>query len=183
MGARYRVIANIMINISNTEQDLYTAIRTWLLSLLPTTWEVIQGQGNLVPLPLNPCVVMTSAGFTRLVTNIDALDTTGLVNNIAPQFNYKIQLDFYGLGSSEYSAVVASMLRDQDTPAQFPSYIQPLYGDDPMQIPLITGEDNYLERWKLSACFQFNPVMQNSTQSANVVVNTGAIPVDIFYPA
>ena len=169
-----------MITISNNEQDLYTAIRTWLLSILPTTWEVVQGQNNYVSLPVNPCVVMTSAGADRLMTNTDNLDSTGLINSISTQIQYKIQLDFYGAGSAEYSMIVSTMMRDMDTPAQFPAYIQPLYADDVMQIPLVTGGENYLERWKLTAYFDFNPVMQLATQSANAV-NVGIIPVDIFY--
>lgn len=170
------------ITITNTETDLYTAIRTWLLgTILPSPWEVIQGQQNLAVLPVNPCVVMTSAGYNRLATNIDVLDVTGLISNINVQYEYKIQLDFYGAGSSEYSAIVAGMMRDQDTPALLPAYCQPLFADDPMQIPLITGGSSYLERWKVLAHFQFNPTLANATQSANVVVNSAAIPVDIFY--
>jgi len=180
MGASNRRYT--MITISNTEQDLFTAIRAWLLTIVPGTWEVVQGQDNLVSMPASQFVVMTSAGLDRLATNIDVLDQTGLINNIANQFRYKIQLDFYGIGSSEYAAITSTLLRDQDTPDQFPNYIKPLYGDDLMQIPLVTAGSNYLERWKLTSYFQFNPVITNGTQSANVV-NSGLVPVDIFFNA
>ena len=171
-----------MITINYTEQDIYTALRAWLLSVLPTGWEVIQGQENLVPMPIGQFVLMTSNGYERLATNVDKLDNTGLINSINTQFHYKIQLDFYGAGSSEYSAVVSSLFRDIDTPAEFPDYLKPLYADVAMQIPLITAGDNYLERWMVLSHLQFNPTMTKVVQSANALEAT-VIPVDVIYPA
>lgn len=181
MGQSNSVITN-MITVSNTEQDVYTAIRTWLLTIVPAGWEIIQGQQNLVPMPIGQFILMTTSGSERLSTNIDKLDSLGSTTNIASQFKYKMQLDFYGDGSSEYSAAVVELLRDYDTPAQFPDWLKPLYGDELMQIPLITGGGNFLERWRLTAYFQFNPTISNSTQSANAL-KAKIVPVDIFYKA
>jgi len=171
-----------MITVSNNETDLYTAIRTWLLTIVPSSWEVVQGQDNLVSMPSGSFVTMTSASIKRLVTNIDNLDSTGLISNKLTQTTYGIQLDFYGQDAATYAAATLSLLRDEDTPAQFPAYVVPLYGDEIMQLPLITGEEQYDERWKLTAFFQFNPVVSVGTQSATSV-NVGLVPVDIFYKA
>ena len=60
-----------MTTISILENDIFTALRTFILSVLPSGTEVIQGQDNLVSMPTSSgFVTMTPAGLKRLNTNI-----------------------------------------------------------------------------------------------------------------
>jgi hypothetical protein len=61
---------------------------------------------------------------------------------------------------------VQVMFRDQYATDLLPVNIQPLYADDPMQIPLINGEGQYEQRWKLTAVLQYNPIIAAAQQSA-----------------
>lgn len=62
-----------MINLSLTEDQAFTAIRTFLLAVLAPGTEVIQAQTNRVPEPFGTdFVVMTKSMRERLETNIDS---------------------------------------------------------------------------------------------------------------
>jgi len=52
-----------------------------------------------------------------------------------------------------------------------------LYADDPVQIPLIDGESQYEQRWKLVATLQYNPVL-TTTQQSMLAVDIGLAPID-----
>jgi hypothetical protein len=57
----------------------------------------------------------------------------------------------------------------------------PLYTDDARMVPLVTGEEQYLERYVLTAVLQTNPVTTVSQQFADTA-NVGLINVDSTYP-
>jgi hypothetical protein len=60
------------VSISPTQSEVQTALRSFLLSILPDGTEVIEGQDNDVAEPIGPdFVVMTPILRNRLSTNID----------------------------------------------------------------------------------------------------------------
>lgn len=62
-----------MPSLSITQSAAQTVLRSFLLSVLPLSTDVIEGQDNRVPEPSNPnFVVMTAIRRTRLETNIDS---------------------------------------------------------------------------------------------------------------
>ena len=69
-----------------------------------------------------------------------------------------------------------ALFRDEYTTDLFPANIQPLYADDPVQLPLIDGEQQYEQRWKLEATLQYNPILTTSQQSMlDVIVELAPI--------
>ena len=46
-----------------------------------------------------------------------------------------------------------------------------------MQIPLIDGEDQYEQRWKVVASLQYNPILSTSQQSM-LAVDIALAPID-----
>ena len=88
-----------------------------------------------------------------------------------------MQLDFYGPSSQIWAVETMALFRDEYATQIFPSNIQPLYADDPIQIPLIDGEAQYEQRWKLVASLQYNPTLTTSQQSMLDVV-VGLAPID-----
>lgn len=69
--------------ISITESNVLTALRTFLLSVLPTGVEIVKGQDNQVGEPQGPdFVVMTPLLRSRLGTNIDSYQDCAFTGSI-----------------------------------------------------------------------------------------------------
>ena len=149
-----------------TDQDVFTALVSFLGTFLPTGTPVIQGQENYVSMPPAGFVVMTNAGLDRLSFNVDKYFPVTQLKTILAATRYTIQLDFYGQLSSQWAMETIALFRDEYSTEMFPSNIQPLHADDAIQIPLITGEEKYEQRWSLKANLQYNPIITTDQQSA-----------------
>lgn len=163
------------------QQDVATALRTFILSLI--TCEVVQGLGNGTPMPLNSFIAFTPLFQNRLSTNVttyaDPTPTTGTKSSLdATQYTW--QIDCYGPLSSDWAATLSTMLRDEYSCLMMAPNVQPLHADDPRMMPLIDGEMQYEQRWTVTAVLQYNPVVATPMQfmdSAQVqtIVNVPAM--------
>ena len=164
--------------IDLTEQAVFMGLRAFVLDVLPVTAaNVVKGQANRVPMPVGPnFVVMTPTGRARLATNArtyvpsdDPAPADG-TRQTQQQTRLDIQIDVYGPAAAENVQIVATLLRDAYGCDFLRSYlVQPLYQGDPRQMPLVTGEQQYLARWMLGATLQFNPTVSTSQQFADIV--------------
>jgi hypothetical protein len=72
------------ITLSLTEVQIFTALRSFLLSVLPTGIEVVKAQDNRVPEPAGTnFVTMTPILRERLETNVDTYADTAFTGSIA----------------------------------------------------------------------------------------------------
>ena len=165
------------MTIDIIEQDVFTALVSLLTSFLPAGTEVVYGQDNRVPMPLGGFVTMTSAGMDRLSINVDTYNYANQTKSILTPTNYKIQLDFYGANSQAWAMQAQALFRDAYATDTMPANIQPLYADNPIQLPLIDGEAQYEQRWKLTANIQYNPLITTSQQSMTAI-NVTLAPID-----
>jgi hypothetical protein len=172
----------VTVSISVTDDRVFTALRAFLVAALPPFTEVIVLQDDGVPMPAGPFVGMNNGSNTRLSTNrttySDALGNKAIQ---APS-QYTMNVDFYGPDSGEWAATVQALFRDEFALKNFPDDIVPLYADDPMQIPLVTGEQTWAQRWRLSAVMQSNAVITVQQDFADAA-SVGLINVDAAYPA
>lgn len=158
--------------LSITEDDILTALRTFLLSVLPTGIEVIQGQDNRVPEPKGPdFVVMTPMSRARLATNTDswtgAQPTTMMI--VQPT-QVTVQLDLHGAGASDSAQLVSTLARDYYGIDHVDSAtIVPLYTNDAIQVPFINGEGQYEDRWTMNIVMQVSPIVVTEQQFADIV--------------
>lgn len=166
--------------------DLYTALRAFLLDMLPTGTEVVQGLDNRVPMPAGPgFVIMTAVTVQRLNTTIDTWDQT-LTN--PSQMDHEshvqvgIQLDFYGPNSFDWANMFNTVFRDDVGCQALAPSCQPLYSEEARQAPLIDGEEQYEARWLVQAQVQYNPVVSTAQTFADTL-EVGLINVDERYPA
>ena len=170
------------VTIDIIDQDVFGAMRAFLLSFLPTGTEVVQAQDNLVAMPLGGFVTMNNVSQERLATNIHnyqyALNGT---QDIWTQVKYGMQLDFYGPLSQSWAMMCMSLFRDEYATSSMPANIQPLYSDTPMQIPLIDGEAQYEQRWKILAFMQYNPII-TASQDYAASLEVGVVDVDVKFP-
>lgn len=153
------------VSIDITDQQVFAALRTFLLSILPNKTEVVQAQDNRVSMPKGGFVTMNNIGMERLSTNIDSYQSNTQGKQILTPTKFNIQLDFYGDNSPQWASQVQALFRDEYATSMFPPNIQPLFADNPVQIPLIDSEKQYEQRWKLVASLQYNPIMSVLQQS------------------
>lgn len=171
--------------ISIIDTDVFTALRAFLIAVLPTGTEVIQLQDNGVPMPAGGFVGMNNSSNKRLSTNVVSYedDVPGGVHNklIGTPTTYTMALDFYGPSSGPWAATVQALFRDESSSGLFPDGIQPLYADDPIQMPLINGEAQYEDRWRMDAVMEVNAVITIGQEFADAL-SVGIKSVDAEYP-
>lgn len=147
---------------------------------------VIQLQSNRtsMPPPVPGFVGMTPRVQARIATNVER----GWYGEVDPQaiqleqsVRVAVQCDFYGAASSDWAAMFSTVMRSEYACRQLAPIVAPLYVDPPRQAPLISGEEEYEQRWIVTAYVQYNPVTSTPEQFANTLEAT-LTNVDVEYP-
>ena len=128
-----------------------------------------RGQANRVSYPEAPFVMMTELRRSDLqIPHVEYEQTTDAdhvtINNSQV---FDIQVDFYASNAGDMCAAVMTALRSPWGWDQFSPGIRPLYTRDGRQAPLITGEQQYANRWILDVSLQCDPVFTAPQQYAN----------------
>lgn len=183
---------------SITDQDIYAAIRVFLLSFLPAGTPVIQGLQNDVPEPEEDNFVAMIPLFRgRMGTNLAtyAVPETGSqgASLLTMDTELKLQLDVHGPLSGDFAQMIATLWRSDYGVQLVGSQgydIAPLYAEEPRQSPFINGEQQFEVRWSVDVALQINPVVslpQDFASELALGVGTGLpsglIDVPAFYPA
>lgn len=166
--------------ISTTETQLFALLRAFILPLVDTGVEVVRGQGNRVPMPVGPFVLITAQRGTALGAPVQTYDSSGAQTmNIAQPTEFRIGVDCFGPQAGDYARAISMALRSSYGCDQLPG-IAPLYGDDAVQFPLVDGEEQYVERWRFDSVLQYTPSITVGQQSM-IAATVGVISVDATY--
>jgi hypothetical protein len=158
---------------SLTESQAFAALRTFLLAVLPAGVECVRGQANRVPMPAGQFVVITPTRRQQMAQNAHAYDPTAQTETIERSTRFDVQIDVYGDASPENAQVITTLLRDEyGATALRPSGVSPLYCSDPMQMPLIAGEQQYIDRWTMTAALHSNVGVTVPMGFANTLITT-----------
>lgn len=165
-----------MFAVDRTVDDVIDALADFLAPFCPGA-QIVQAQGNRVPMPASPCVVLTPLLGVALRTPTQSYD--GLANSFTAGQgdSLKVQMDFYGAAAGEWAKAVVMMFRTPYAVEHFPAGIKPLYCGDAIQAPLVTGEQQYEQRWTVDATLQFNAsvtVPQDFFDTASIPPNPPA---------
>ncbi len=156
--------------LSLNDDDVLTALRTFILSLI--SCEVIQALDNGVPTPKDPYIAMQSLGKNRLSTNThdyaDPSPSTG-TDGVMQAIQFCIQIDCYGPQSGDWAALITTMFRDPYGFDAMGPNVAPLYADEAKQMPVVDGEENFEQRYMITAYLQYNPVVTVPVQFFTVV--------------
>lgn len=156
-----------------SEDDIFAALRGFILTTVPAGVEVLQTQVNRVPQPRGPnYVLMTAASRTFQSSSYREYRPDAGQVDIARSTGAGFQLDFYGPLSSDYAQRFATLFRDDNAYVWFDDNhpdVTPLYCDDGSQMPLTNGEKQYEARWMIQAMLQVNPVVSTAMQFADSV--------------
>lgn len=181
-------------SINLTESHMLTALRSFILDVLPVGIEVIRGQDNRVPQPLaDDFVLMTPSMRARLETNVVTYNdpfpgTPGTRSDKAPT-SATVQLDIHGHASAENAQILSTLFRSDVAVDQFKTSgfdVTPLYASDPRQAQFINAEQQVETRWVVDVTMQINPIVSTLQSFADELVIgvpiEGIISVDATYP-
>lgn len=179
--------------ISPAQDDLYTAVKAFLMAVLPLdNAHVVKGQGNRVASPLGGTaasgvgyVTMQIVNTPRLATNVDTWDPTDPAptsKNTQMSTQVEMQIDLYYGAGLDWANMVQAMWRDQFGCDALAPNCQPLYADNPILGDFTDSEDQYEQHWIVRAQLQYNPVISTVQQFSNAVEVKPIINVDVTYP-
>lgn len=179
--------------LSLTQSQELTALRSFLLSILPPTVAVVLGQVNRVPEPLgSDFVVMVPILRERLETNISTWTDGALATPPVPgtradmqPTRLTVQLDVHGPNSADNTQTITTLFRSDVATDQFATSgfdVTPLYAGDPRQMPFTDAEAQNEDRWSFDAVVQVNPIVTTAQDFADQL-QAQIISVDAAYPA
>ena len=161
-----------------TKSEVMADIRQAILVILPTA-TVVQGQSNRVSPPKGNVIYITAVSQKRLATDeTEYSDPYPLAGSQTMQMamQYGVQIDCYGESSNDNAETISTVFRSEYGCSLF-TVVQPLYADDAIQIPLISGEQQFIERWLINAIFQYNPSFSTDQQFADTLGPVGIYDV------
>ena len=173
--------------LSLTETAIFTALRSFLLAILPTGIEVVRGLDNRVAEP--ECVNFVT--MTPIMRERIAMNTTTYVDGafLTPPVagtrtdlqpvKVTIQLDVHGPSSADNTQIITTLFRSGYAAQFFAGLavnVWPLYASEPRQMPFMNGEQQAEERWTMDAVVQANATVTTPQDfAAQLVVTTNEV--------
>lgn len=162
------------VTITPSEDDIFSVLRAFLVEILPAPIEVVRGQDNRVPQPsIDNYVVFWPLRMPRLSTNLEALDqNTGTQQTLTQAAELVVQIDVHGSASFSNSGIISTTVRSSYAVEFFKTIsevVAPLHADEPRQMPFITAEQQYEDRWIVEAHLQVNFTTTATAQSADTL--------------
>lgn len=162
------------------QQAAFNTLAGFIASLVDCP--VLRSQVNRVSMPSGSVIYITPTGASALAVSVDSFTAT--TQNVRRSTQLDYQVDCYGAGAADRAQTIVTLLRDGYACDQFAAAnpaVQPLYAGDTRQIPLIDGEEQYVERWTFDAVLQVKPTVSVPIQSMTAA-QVGLINVDRTYP-
>lgn len=172
------------IPVSLTEDALVEALGGFVQVIVGDQVAVVRGQQNRVPPPKGRYVYITPilAPALSLPRTAYADVPSGGSMTLTRPTQWTAQVDCYGDGAQDMALAICIALRSSyGCEALKASGAQPLYSGEPRQLPFISGENQYLERWSFDAALQFNPSITVPQQFADEL-HVDLVEVDTTYP-
>lgn len=175
------------VTVSIPQSAVYAKLGAFIVTVLGLdAAHVVQGYDNRVPMPLGPFVAMSSVLMKRLRTNVDTIGGPlgdGDPSSISAEQGTEVdvQIDCYGPASADWAIILTTLLRDNVGCLALAPTCAPLSADNPIRAPLENSEEQYEDKWIVTALLQYNPVVTTSVQSANVLGPVGIVDAETAY--
>jgi len=139
--------------------------------------EIIRDQPNRAPMPLSGFVVLSDVSQEDL--QLPRMDYVGNDSSeiYAPK-KIGVQISFYGEAAGDWCNATKSALRTWYGCNLFPDGIKPLYVSNGMFVPMVDGEQQWLNRWVVTLTLQVNPTIEIPQQYSNELVVSEIINTD-----
>jgi hypothetical protein len=172
------------VTISIPQSQVYTALGNFIMSVLGLTAPfVVQNFDNRVPMPNGPFVGMSTILMKRLRTNIDSTPAgpSPTTQTSEQGTRVDIQIDCYSPAAADWANILTTLLRDNVGCLALAPTCAPLYADDPIRAPLTNAEEQYEDRWIVTARLQYNPVVTTTQQYADAVGPVNIVDAQTAY--
>lgn len=176
------------ITLDLNQDAIFTAVGNFLVGVLPTGVEVVQGQANRVPPPRSgDYVVITPLMRLRLSTNVqtwDKGDVDPATFDLLSPGQLTLQCDVFGPNAANYTTIIETTWRSSYGCAALAALnplVQPLYVETPRQLAFIDGEQQYVDRWSVDLVMQVNQTV-TVAQDFAASLDLDLIEVDSTYP-
>jgi len=146
--------------------------------------EVVQQLDNRVAMPLPGFAMISGTRKAKLSTGAVSEDDTAGEEDHEASIDLVLQIDFFGPQADDWAVVFAQTFASVWSCDFLKDYgIQPLYCDEPRQVPMVTGEAQYEHRWLTMAHVQYKPVVSLPQEHFDAVDESGLsiISVDATY--
>jgi hypothetical protein len=163
MSAPIQYIPSILIDA------VIEALGAFIAPFVAGGTPITRAQVNRVAPPNSPFVELREILQTDLETPTSTNSTEFEQAQITTPTRIDVQVDFYGPAAGDWCKAIKAVMRSQYAPAQFPDGIAPLYCSDGNQAPLVTGEEQYENRWIITCSLQYNPDVFVPQQSATAL--------------
>lgn len=175
-----------MLIVAPDLDALFLKLQPFIALIVPAGTPVMRAPINRVAQPAVNHVIMTHLFFKRLRTNVTTYDDPAPESDpgtaIAEQgTEVHIQIDFYGLQAANWAQAFETVFRSEFATDALAPTCAPLHADEARMIPLTTGEEQYLERYAVTAVLQYNPVTATPQQFADSA-SIALVNVDVRYP-
>lgn len=165
-----------------TEDAIMTRVGDYITAAATPGVTVVQGQENRVPPPDadNYVCFWHSARF-RLATNSSTYDVNGGVRAITTPMHLVVQVDVHGAQSADEAQRIYSLWRDPFGCDFMAGVADPLFCDDPQQLPFWDGENQTENRWVIKLHLQANMTVSTPQDFADTLT-AELVEVDTTYP-
>lgn len=141
---------------------------------------IIRGNVNRTAMPLGSFVELTEVSDISINKPIEIINNDS-TETISEHLRLDVQIDFFGWDLSEAAKAFHASFRTIWATTQFPDWISPLYCNNPMKMPIENAENQYEQRWTMTASLQYNPDVIVTQESFINVGDAGVIPADVIY--
>lgn len=169
------------LTVTPTMDEVITNVGNFIVSIVPAGTPVLRGPIDRAAQPNVDHVIMTPVFREPLRTTIvtdDYIDTATWEQGT----KVELQIDLYGdtLGA-DWCAMFSTMWKTEYACDALGATCSPLYADGGRMIPLVTGEEQFLERWMVRTFLQYNPTVSTPQDYADTV-DIIVISVDAAFP-
>lgn len=165
--------------------DIITDVGNFIVSIVPAGTPVLRGPIDRAATPNVDFVLMTPVFRDPLRTTIVTDHDPGVGVGTATWeqgTKVELQVDLYGdTFGADWCALFSTMWKTEYACDALGTLCSPLYTDGGRQIPLVTGEEQFLERWMVRTFLQYNPTVSTPQDYADTVDIT-VISVDVAFP-
>lgn len=158
------------MNTAPTQFDIYVALGDFLSAV--TGNEVVRGQINRVPMPDGPdFIVMQSVGRSAVATTVREYDVGAQEQEMGLSTTLTFQVDCYGPEAAEAAQTIVTTFRSLWGVEQFKAAgVSPLHCTDPQQMPVIAGEQQWIQRWMIQCAFHGTIALSVPQQFADTLI-------------
>ena len=168
------------IAINYTIDQAIDAIAAFLQPF-DTTFKIIRGQQNRAPMPKDNFILLTELFSTDLSKTNTEHNGTTQQDVISNHVELQVQIDIFSVNAGDVCRSIQNGLLSSYGYANFPAWLKPIWTDNGVQSPFISGEQQWVSRWMLTAAFMYQPTITVTQQSATALAVDQLIAADVIY--